>query len=220
MLSPQRKAYRITVESLFLVPSSRGPLRSVAFHYSFPGIASVQVKGLGVIPGRGYFQYLTSETTIQFKNPVTNKSILTVSLDNPTRLMAGRNTIAIPARADFPAVYRIGRWPRTESFQQHVAKVLNGKFPSGFLVDGQTPIAFITSYRELEGIAAPLFARFAVMIEPVAPQVSTSAEFRVRIAAQERRSHTEWRAIDNMDAQKALLVFVNSLIRDLEGGVL
>jgi hypothetical protein len=39
-----------TVERFSLIPSSRGPLRSVAFHYKFPDRAQVTIKGVGTVP--------------------------------------------------------------------------------------------------------------------------------------------------------------------------
>jgi hypothetical protein len=170
-----------------------------------------------VVPGQGSFQYLTTETTIQFMDPGSGKPLLALALDNPTRLMGGRGAIAIPSRGDFPAAYRSGRWARAASFHQHLVRVLNGKFPSGFLMDGESPNAFVTSYRELEGVAKPLYARLAVMVEPPAGQPAKPAEFRVRFAAQERRSHSDWRAMDSGEVQKAAQAFVNSLIGELEG---
>jgi hypothetical protein len=208
---------RARVEQLFLVSSSRGPLRSVVFSYRFPGRDRVAIRGLGSVASEGSLQYLTIGTSIEFLDPATGKSLLLLPLTNPVRLMAGRDPIAIPRRGEFPPQYRTGRWSSLAPFPSRLMQLLNSRFPSGFLMDGESPNAIITSYRELNGIAEPLYGRLAVMVEPPAGQAAGSA-FRVRFVVQERRSHTAWRAMQSSEVQRAAQDFVTSLVAELEGG--
>src|SRR5262245_61677397 len=69
---PETRAQQATpvrLEKLFLVDSSRGPIRSVAFSFEFPGMDSVAIKGLGIVPARGAFRYLTLDDKLEFLDP-------------------------------------------------------------------------------------------------------------------------------------------------------
>ena len=208
----------VKIEKHILVGSSQGPVRAVSFQYDFPGLRSVHIKGLGNVPARGTFNYLTQDTTLQFLDSRTGKLILDVPLKNPRQMM-GDYSVTLPAQTEFPPAFRSGRWTRTDSFQVHLTDTLNARFPSGFLVlrvEGSN--AVITTYRDLESVSEPLFGRLAVMVEsPASP--SADLTFRVHVLTQERRSRTNWQELSTQEVQRAAEKYVSSLVKEIEGSV-
>jgi len=56
------------------------PAHSIAYEYEFPGRAFVHVNGLGTVPGRGSYRYLTLEKTLEFRDPATGEVLRQVPL--------------------------------------------------------------------------------------------------------------------------------------------
>jgi hypothetical protein len=206
----------VRLDKLFLIDSSLGPMRSVAFTFDFPGRDSVTIKGLGTVPARGSFRYLTPFDRLEFLEPATGRTLFELPLTDPQQLM-NRYSVTLPAQNDFPQAFRTGRWDGAGSFHVHLADVLNRHFPSGFVVlQVNQANALLTTYRALDGVSEPLFGRVAVLIEPPADH-PPGAPFRVRFTTQERRSRTGWQNLSSQEVRAAVERYITGFVRELEG---
>ena len=205
----------VRIERHFLIGSPRGPIRLLAFRFDFPGRDKVDIKGLGLAPARGAFQYFTLDDKLEFRETETRRTLLTVPLKDPVEAM-GRYSVILPAPTDFSPAFRSGRWEHNTSFLVRLDEVLNKQFPSGYMVLQLAGAnAVVTTYHLLDGVREPLYGRVAVLVEPPV-DAAHNTTFQVRFTGQERRSHTDWQEVSSKEVQEAVNQDINFLVSELE----
>jgi hypothetical protein len=165
---------------------------SIDYNYDFPGKDSVHVAGLGLVPGRGHFHYVTSATQLEIYDAHDGTPIVTRELQETTVVAAKPPLNEIPPPTAFETSHKSYVWKSNRSLPQHLDDVLNAYFRYEPRED-QKASTITTSFTPL---ALPdssngTLAQVALLIS--FPHESTPGEFRfyVQTDLQEGRSHSD-----------------------------
>src|SRR5271157_1998863 len=98
---------------------------SIRFEYAFTQLAVVHIRGLGEVPSKGAFSYITSESSLLFSDP-SSKPIVNVPLQETLIVAAATPLTELPT--EFPSNFKIYDWDAGKSFQSNAYPVLNKYF--------------------------------------------------------------------------------------------
>ncbi|HWW76085.1 MAG TPA: hypothetical protein VNZ44_11835 [Pyrinomonadaceae bacterium] len=190
----------------------------VAYAYEFKGRGAVYVKGLGTVPAKGKFSYLTSDQQLEFKESAEGLTLATVRLEETVRTMGGDST-DIPKESDFPQAFRSSTWSPPATFAESAVKILQKYFPSGYSPRQAGQLNFyVTTYRSLQVPSLNLRSQIAVIVSQPYDAVTDRFTYRVQFVARDRPKLSDtWRYGDDRDQQTitAAQQFVDKLIQEL-----
>jgi hypothetical protein len=214
--SAQGKGYRITVTAVQPKPTVQGTtLYAVTYTYEFVGRKTVIIRGLGEVPAKGQLSYLTPDNYLEFKDPVGNV-VITVPL-KITKAPEG-GSMEIPAESDFTPFFVGESRPNQSTFHLRAQTVLNGLFPSGYVVrQNDKTNYYMTTYRSLEGLPDVLRGQVAVLISHPYDIESDRFTFRIQFIAREKpKKSGEWQYVTSDNVRKQAEEFVRRLANDLK----
>jgi hypothetical protein len=191
----------------------------VGFDYSFP--APVLIKGLGVVPARGSFEYVSPGITLEFLDPATGRVLAAVPLAETTVVAAGAPLDEIPRESEFPSGVREFPWNSPQPLLARVNSVLRTHFQyQPYQRDGITYVA--TTYADVPldrtKVQQGSLARLSLLITFL-HQDGNAATFRLRSLVKEGRSHSpDWRPTDAPTIRSAADQFVDRLVQSLTAG--
>jgi hypothetical protein len=197
----------------------------ISYNYEFKGRTTVYIKGLGFVPSKGQFSYMSSEAQLEFRESETGPVIATVQLEETIRSQ-GSDSTEFPEESKFPSFFRSSSWSPPATFPVAAVKIIQKYFPSGHTARQSGSVnSFITTYRNLQ-IPNPnndvniqnLRSQIAVIVsQPYDPSVNGFI-YHIQVVARDRpKLSTTWRYGDNRNAKTISTAeeFVNTLISEL-----
>src|SRR5207247_4585365 len=137
----------------------------VSYSYEFKGRATVWVDGLGAIPIKVKFNYMTSDNKIEFRESANGPLIAGVGLEETSKINSGDGSTDLPKDSEFPAFFRSSTWTSPPVFSDAVVSVIQSFFVSGYNVKQESTISYyITTYRRLDVSDRNLRSQIAVRI--------------------------------------------------------
>ena len=165
---------------------------SVDYNYDIPGKSSVYIAGLGIVPGRGHFHYLTSAKNLEIDDALDGTPIVIQTIQETTVVAAKPPLNQIPPIAEFETTHKAYAWKSNRSLQQHLDDLLNSHFRY-LPLEHQKSSTIVTSFAPLALAGSPngTIAQVALLIS--FPHESVPGEFRfyVQTDLQEGRSHSD-----------------------------
>jgi hypothetical protein len=130
--------------------------------------------------------------------------------------LMGRPAIA-PDETQFPRETRRGHWHGQGPFAERAFRVLDQNFRSGYRsFQREDSLFYITTYAELPEATDGIRTEVSVLISYPVKSNSRDVAFTVAFAAQERRSHTDWRDVNSGSSRKSAESFVDGLLNELQ----
>lgn len=192
---------------------------SVKYSYSFGGRDTVHIRGVGVVPAKGEYSYLTFDKEILFKESQNGPVLATVPVTETLIPMAPL-AVELPKRSDFPSSFRDGQWLGQGSFQENMSRVFDKYFRSGHDASDDNGINYweSTFFNLTSGVPPTMRCKVAVLISHPYNSGTGGYSFRVQFRAYEKLSHDDWG--DMTDATRgAVETFITGLIEELKTGV-
>jgi hypothetical protein len=164
------------------LPGNKAAL-SIRYSYEFSSLTSVRIRGLGVVPLKGEFSYVTSENTLTFSEPGRQNPLVEVPLQETLALAARPPLTDIPQ--EFPREVKIYDWNATKSLQQSANRTLNHYFQIREFEENN--INFITTtYAEInspelpKGVIGQIALQFSFPFDPTTQTFSLHVQSAVR----------------------------------------
>lgn len=199
----------------------------ISYSYEFKGRTTVHVKGIGTVPAKGAFSYMTSEPQIEVRASADGPVLATVPLEETIRTQ-GSDSTEFPEESKFPTFFRSGSWTPPATFPGAAIKVIQKYFPSGYnpRQTGQVNY-YVTTYRNLQvpnpnndSAIQNLRSQVAIIVSQPYDQTTNSFTYRIQFIARDRpRMSTTWRygADRHRATEMAAQQFINELIAELGG---
>jgi hypothetical protein len=159
------------------------PALSIKYSYEFSKLSSVRIRGLGVVPSKGSFSYVTTENTVMFSEPGRQGPLVEVPLQETLALAARPPLTEIPQ--EFPQQFKIYDWNATKSLQQSANTTLNQYFHVRVFEEGdvnfiETTYAEINSPELPKGMIGQLALQFSFPFNPTTQTFSLHVQSVVR----------------------------------------
>jgi len=165
MNKAEGRDYKVHVKSVIEKSTSADKVvYDIAYSYDFKGRDTVYVEGLGTVPAKGMFRYMTSGRKLAFRQFASGPVIANVWLEETTAI-AGNGSTDLPKDSDFPQFFRSSTWVAPPTFPEAAVKVIQKYFPSGYDArqEGQV-IYYMTTYSSLTVADGNLRSQIAVRI--------------------------------------------------------
>jgi hypothetical protein len=194
---------------------------SIDYSYVFPGRDLVHVKNLGIVPGKGSFQYISGERELQFRDAASGEVLQTVPFEE-TIVAAGNGTSAsdIPREWEFPPEFRSFAWTSTSSLQERANVVFNQYFrywPREY--DKKTYLT--TTFTPLQWHNPPVgvLGQTALLLSFPFEFTSHGFSFHVQTIVREGRTHSDkYLPTKNASMVVAANRFVDRLFVEMSSG--
>jgi hypothetical protein len=212
--------YNVDVQSVIAKNTSQNKVvYAIRYTYEFKGRNAVYVNGIGTVPAKGKFSYLTSVQHLEFRESATGTAIVTVPLEETTITM-GSDSTDLPKEGDFPQAFRSDNWTPSATFPEAALKVIQKYFPSGYAAhqNGQTNY-YVTTYRNLQVTNRQLRSQIAVAISQPYDISGDKFAYHIQFIARDHpRLSNDWRYGDDRDQETLTAAegFINQLISELD----
>lgn len=197
----------------------------ITYSYEFKGKTSIYVKGLGTVPPKGEFSYMTFEPLLEFRKSTAGPVITIVHLEETIRTQ-GSDSTEFPEESRFPLFFRSGAWSSPATFPGAASSVIQRYFPSGYNAHQAGEVNYlVTTYRNLE-ISNPhndttiqnLRSQIAIVISQPYDPAGNRFNYHIQFVARDRpRMSTTWRYGDDRNSTTitAAQEFINKLITEM-----
>lgn len=197
----------------------------ITYSYEFKGRSSVYVKGIGSVPPKGEFSYMTSEPLLEFRESAAGAVITVVQLEETIRTM-GSDSTEFPEESRFPAFFRSGSWTPPTTFPGAASSVIQKYFPSGYNARQTGQVSYlVTTYRNLE-IPNPgsdvaiqnLRSQIAIILSQPYDSAGNRFNYHIQFVARDRpRMSSTWRYGDDRNSATitAAQEFINKLVTEM-----
>jgi len=166
-------------------------LYKVDYSYEFKGRDSVFIKGLGSVPAKGQFVYLTQDPKVEFLDSAGGH-VIGVAYTLPTYSFL--SPIELPSEDAFTKVARDELWECSASFQEMAIKALNKRSLLYQSYERDQVSCLLTTYTSLKELPDFLCAQIALRLTYPYRTKDAKPLFRVQFAARERRiKEDKWR---------------------------
>ena len=192
----------------------------VAYRYDFRGRQTVYIKGIGTVPARGEFEYLTRESTLEVRDAPGGTVLATVPLKETVIVAAKPPLNFVPPDSAFPSAFREDTWQSPAPLQDRVNTVLRKYF--AYMPHDENKVTYtVTTFTPLqvEKLPSGTTAQVALLISfPHGPAPGQYA-FRVRSLVHEGRALSDdTRPTSNQTIQRAADKFIDDLIKEIKAG--
>jgi hypothetical protein len=209
----------VKVKSCVKVFIARGdPAYSLAYDYEFPGRAFVHVNGLGTIPGKGSYRYITRERTLEFRDASTGQILRQLPLGDTVIVAAKPPLTEVPPDNQFPSAYRSFVWDLPQSLKECANTVLGRYFryyphedkDMTFLATTFTPL-------QLRGVPTGVLGQVALLLSFPYDPVTGKYSFHVQAIVREGRTLSDdFRPTSNPSIIRSADTFVDALIAEMK----
>ena len=93
-----------SITKVFIAKNS--PAYLVTYSYDFEKLRRVYVRGLGVVSGKGRYQYLSTSQELEFRDPTTDAVLERVPIRETAVVAAKPPLNEVPTENQFPPGYR------------------------------------------------------------------------------------------------------------------
>lgn len=213
---------RVKVETVTKIFTGKDtPAYLVGFSYDFGNARQIHIEGLGVVAGKGNFQYITTNQELEFRDASNDALLERVPLREKTVIAARPPLNEIPPEDQFSA-YRSFIWEQGVPLQERANAVLGRYFNyRTYEKDKLTHLA--TTYTQLplskkltdNGIQAQIALLLSFPYDPATGKYS----FRVQPLAKEGRLLSDdLRSTSNAEIVEAGNAFVDKIVKEMKSG--
>jgi hypothetical protein len=194
-------------------------IREVSVSYDFKDASNVRFVGLGLVPAKNSYTYLTSSSEIKFLSKDLNQVIYTAPLVITAEPM-GAEAVDLPKESDFPPQFRSKYYTPDTLFTEVMLNVVQKYFPSGFLPYQTGPInSCITTYRNLPVPDPNLRGQLALKISQPYDVRSHKLTYRIQFIERDRpRLSDTWRYGTRVSktTSDASALFIETFLKELQ----
>lgn len=188
-------------------------LYKVNYSYEFKGRDTVFIKGLGLVPAKGQFVYLTEDPRVEFLDSAGGR-VIGVAYTPSTYSFLG--PIELPSEDAFTKVARDELWEYSTSFQEMAIKALNKRNLLYQSYERDQVSCLLTTYTSLKELPDFLSAQIALRLTHPYRTKDGRLLFRVQFAARERRiKEDKWRCELCDEVQKVSNKYLDEFVREL-----
>jgi hypothetical protein len=219
--SDQSAAGTVNVESaakVFLDKDTPGYF--VSYDYAFPEHATVFIKGLGIVSGKGQFRYISTGEKIDFLDAPAGQILASVPLHETVVVAARAPDLHVPQIDDFPQEMQSFIWESRVPFQERANTVLNKHFsytPAQDCKSGLTSIRTMFAPLPLSHAPSGVTGRIALLLSfPCAPK-DAKYGFQVRSLVMEGRTRSdEFRGTTDPVVLRSAQDFIATMISEMK----
>jgi hypothetical protein len=219
--APAQQASRIKLESVAKVLIANDtPAYLVSYSYDFDKMPNVYIKGLGVVPSKGSYQYISREQELEFRDPTTNAVLERVPIQETMVVAAKPPLNQIAGDNQFSQAYRAYSWEQPTPLQERANTVLAKYF--NYLPRENNKLTYLaTTYTQLpldkkftdRGVLAQVALLLSFPYDPTTGKYS----FHVQYSAKEGRALSdELKSTNNEDILRAANEFVDKIVSEMK----
>jgi hypothetical protein len=131
---------------------------AISYQYQFPDRETVHIKGLGSVPAKGSFAYITESPSLVFEDMPNGAVVATVDLKETVAVAARPPPNEIPDESEFDLAFRAFPWGSKDSLARKANTVLAKYFAyQPREVDNVTE--FLTTFAPFDGGTAGIETR-------------------------------------------------------------
>ena len=209
-----------SVVKVFLAKDTPGYL--IVYDYDFPKRDWVYIKGLGTVPAKGSFRYLTTDKQIEVRDKPAGKTLASVPLQETVIVAAKPPLLSTPQLEDFPRDSQSFNWDSPKTLQERAQTVLNTYFHLVPNDECEKDVAHIrTTFTPLDTKDMPtgVTAQIALLLSfPCSPKTSKYA-FQIQSRVMEGRTHSDiFRPTSDPTVVHLADTFVKGLVTAMKTG--
>jgi hypothetical protein len=218
--SPVSPVTLVSVEKVLL--GNNRPAYLVSFSYDFDQVANIYIKGFGIVPSSGTYQYVSNERELQFCDPTTRAVLERVSLEETAVVAAKPPLIDIPNDNQFSQGSLPYIWDSPSSLQERANAVLKKYFlllphennSYTYLATTYTPLPLNKRLAD-----SGILAQIALLISFPSDPATKKYSFHVRYAAKEGRPLSDdLRSTNNAEILRLANSFVDNIVTEMKAG--
>jgi hypothetical protein len=214
---------RVQLKSAVKVMTAKNsPAYLISFSFDFGPMSSVYVKGLGLIPSTGNYQFISNQQELLFSDPTTGAILERLPLKETTVVAAEPPLNEIPRDNQFSQGITAYTWDSHASLQERANAVLaqyfnyfpheNAKLT--YLATTYTPLPLDKKFTD-QGITAQLALLLSFPYDPVGGKYS----FHIQYSTREGRALSDdLRSTDNKEILQAAKIFVDRIVTEMKAG--
>jgi hypothetical protein len=166
---------------------------SISYQYQFPGRETVHIKGLGTVPAKGSFAYITESPSLVFEETPNGGVVATVDLKETVAVAAKPPLNEIPNESEFDPAFRAFPWEPKSSLEGR-ANVVLGKYFAYQPREIDNVTEFLTTFAPLDKTldGQRIIGRVAMLLAfPYEKTRAGNFTVRVRTLVQEGRLRSD-----------------------------
>jgi hypothetical protein len=188
------KDYEVTATKVMRFnDAAQHPVNFVEYTYSFPGLATVYLDGIGMVPGSGSFSYFTYAKGLEFRSSKEGQPLASVVFAATDQQQSDTPIVQAPEDKDFPASEGAltGRWESPDSIAK-VGQTIVEEITSARLVRtaNDTERFLTTTYIPLRSLPAGLIGKVSIRVAYPDNPPPGGFDFRIQRVIREGRSKT------------------------------
>ena len=189
---------------------------AITYRYEFRNETAVELDGVGRIPAKGEFSYVTSDQKLTFK-PVSGVSPVTVDIKATRRSEGGGGLLEMPTETDFGSAALNETRTAAANFFESVSRLFNREFLSGYRVNqvGGTN-QYVTTFRAIQGAPDNLRAEIAVMVSHSTAASAPPVPFRLQYLVRQKPKRSEKWDYSQLGLEQQVQPFVMGLLAKLK----
>ena len=188
----------------------------VRYHYDFRNQQSVELEGIGEVPGKGEFSHIVFDPKLTFK-PLRGGLPVTVEIKATRMPEGGGGIVEMPAEGDFGSAALNDTRTAVANFFESVSRLFNREFISGYRVNqvGGTN-QYVTTYRAVQGVPENLRAEIAVMVSHSTAASTPPIPFRLQYVVRQKPKRSEKWDYGIQGIEQQVQPFVTQLLAQLK----
>jgi hypothetical protein len=215
-----KAAVQITsVSKVFIAKNT--PAYLVSYTYDFADVSAVHIRGLGLVPPQGRYQYLSVDHELEFRDPATDAVLKRVPIEETAIIAAKPPLNEVPGDNQFASAYRAYVWDASTSLQERANTVLATYF--NYLPHQSGTLTYLaTTYTQLpldKKLAANgILAQLAILLSFPHDPLRGKYMFYVQYSVREGRALSdELRPTSNADIIRAANEFADRMVAEMKG---
>lgn len=192
----------------------------ISFKYDFGKRSPVYIKGLGIVPSKGEYHYISQEQELEFLDPTDNSLLVRVPARETAVVAATPPLNEIPNEHEFPSAFRSFLWDTPASLLERADETLGKYF--NYLPHENNRVTYLTTtYTPLtldkRLIDRGILAQIALLISFPYDPATGHYSFRVQSLVKEGRPLSDdLRPTKSDDILKAAAGFVDRLVVEMK----
>jgi hypothetical protein len=207
------------VVKVLLTKDKQGYL--ISYEYNFPQRQWVYIKGIGTVPAKGKFRYLTSDSQLEFRDRLDGEVLVRVPLQETVIVAATPPLLPTPDIKDFPKEALRFDWVSSATLQERAQIVLNKYFrlaQDSDCVNGSINMTTTFAPLEVKNLPPGTTAQIALLLSYPCITNSGKYSFKMTFRAMEGRTHSDdYRQTKDSKIIQAASSFVRDLVSEMNG---
>jgi hypothetical protein len=212
--------YKVDVTSVIDVTSGGKTLHQISYTYSFLGIPSVYIKGIGTTTSTGSFSYMTAEPTLQFLDSPSGSLLAEVKLQE-TAVPMGSDSMELPDVPQANSSFRSSNWKPELTFPSAITAVIQKYFAAGYNTrEVGNEHYYLTTFRTLRVSDPQLVSQIALIVSQPYDVTGRQISYRIQYVIRDRpRMSATFSTGSDTSAitQGAAMDFLNTFLSDVAG---